>query len=216
MCSPQSTERSLEGRVGSRWVRGGWLCDEVGMGKTACVTALMLANSATSAAASSAVKGAAVGGRPWTDKDLKVTLVVVNNSLVQQVAHLDRISILSHDSAPVVDRRHPDSTLLGGLSPDAAPRPAPCCQWEDEVKKFAPAARVYSLYNGAGEGRTAALTNLTQVRPRFHQSYRWPCAFTNDREHATKPLARTDEATGSTDEATGSTDEATGTHGRSH
>lgn len=117
-------------------------CRPVGMGKTAVVTALVLANppSAPSAAANGKSKtvisssgGASSGssgklpmakmapapsssssGR--SQRHLKLTLVITNNTLVKQ--------------------------------------------WETEVQKFAPTLRVHCLYNGAGSGREQALREL--------------------------------------------------------
>ena len=70
-----STEYSLLGRpsanhsMGKRTVRGGWLADEMGMGKTAVCCALMLAAKARDR-------------REGRHKGL--TVVLVNNSLVGQ------------------------------------------------------------------------------------------------------------------------------------
>ena len=111
----RSTQPETAGSVGGRTVRGGWLCDEMGMGKTAVVTALCLANPP----AASEGKAVVTGGNSSSASTLKLTLVIVNNTLVKQ--------------------------------------------WEDEVKRFAPALRVHSLYQGAGQGRAAALRNLEQV-----------------------------------------------------
>lgn len=59
--------------LGGPTITGGWLCDEMGMGKTAVVTALVLARPSTA--------------KPRDDASqlrLKGTLVVCNNTLVQQ------------------------------------------------------------------------------------------------------------------------------------
>ena len=53
--------------------QGGWLCDEMGMGKTAVVTALVLARPSTTKPRDDAMQ-----------LRLKATLVVCNNTLVQQ------------------------------------------------------------------------------------------------------------------------------------
>ena len=113
----RSTRPETAGRVDGRTVRGGWLCDEMGMGKTAVVTALCLANPPAAPGGKAAAGGS--GGGSSSTSTLKLTLVIVNNTLVKQ--------------------------------------------WEDEVRRFAPSLRVHSLYQGAGEGRAAALANLGQV-----------------------------------------------------
>ena len=149
-----------------RTVRGGWLCDEMGMGKTAVVTALVLANpkalyqsgassaSASSSAASSSAAAASSKAKPELssvnmprrvseDKTLKVTLIVVNNTLVQQ--------------------------------------------WEEEVKRFAPGLKVHVLYNGAGRasgGRAAAVANLRSADVLITTPHaKWPGELLGERGH---------------------------------
>ena len=135
----RSTQPETAGRVSGRTVRGGWLCDEMGMGKTAVVTALCLANPPGPAPGGKA----AVGGSGSGSTTLKLTLVIVSNTLVKQ--------------------------------------------WEDEVKRFAPSLRVHSLYQGAGEGRAAALANLGQVDVLITTPHaKWPaelCGDTQKRIH---------------------------------
>jgi hypothetical protein len=71
--------------ITTRPARGGWLCDEVGMGKTAVIAALVLANQAS-------VKPvpddafAKLLTPEGTPRDFAVTVVIVNNTLVQQWA----------------------------------------------------------------------------------------------------------------------------------
>ena len=60
-------------QLGGPTITGGWLCDEMGMGKTACITALVLARPSTAKPRDDA-----------TQLRLKATLVVCNNTLVQQ------------------------------------------------------------------------------------------------------------------------------------
>lgn len=137
----RSTRPETAGRVDGRTVRGGWLCDEMGMGKTAVVTALCLANPPAAPGGKAAAGGG--GGSSSSTSTLKLTLVIVNNTLVKQ--------------------------------------------WEDEVKRFAPSLRVHSLYQGAGEGRAAALANLGQVDVLITTPHaKWPaelCGDTQKRIH---------------------------------
>jgi hypothetical protein len=70
----------------TRPVRGGWLCDEVGMGKTAIVTSLVLAAKSnaqpvTDVAFKKAMAGDGSGG---SLADYPISLVITNNTLVQQ------------------------------------------------------------------------------------------------------------------------------------
>ena len=138
----RSTRPETAGRVDGRTVRGGWLCDEMGMGKTAVVTALCLANP-PAAPGGKAAAGGGGGSSSSSTSTLKLTLVIVNNTLVKQ--------------------------------------------WEDEVKRFAPSLRVHSLYQGAGEGRAAALANLGQVDVLITTPHaKWPaelCGDTQKRIH---------------------------------
>ena len=82
----QSSNKAALGMVNGQPRRGGWLCDEVGMGKTAVVAALILDNPSTAkrisdeAWAREAKEGAPAPG------EYKCTVVVVNNTLVQQTA----------------------------------------------------------------------------------------------------------------------------------
>ena len=141
----RSTQPETAGRVSGRTVRGGWLCDEMGMGKTAVVTALCLANPPLTLHLGPAPGGkAAMGGGGSSSSSsssnsttLKLTLVIVSNTLVKQ--------------------------------------------WEDEVKRFAPSLRVHSLYQGAGEGRAAALANLSEVDVLITTPHaKWPAELCSD------------------------------------
>ena len=142
----RSTQPETAGRVGGRTVRGGWLADEMGMGKTAVVTALCLANPPGPVPGGKAVVGGSGGGGSSSSTTtLKLTLVIVSNTLVKQ--------------------------------------------WEDEVKQFAPSLRVHSLYQGAGEGRAAALANLSQVDVLITTPHaKWPAELCS--ETATKRIHR--------------------------
>ena len=65
--------------------RGGWLCDEVGMGKTAVVAALILANPATLKPVPDE-RFAKLLSDDGEQTKLKLTIIVVNNTIVQQWA----------------------------------------------------------------------------------------------------------------------------------
>ena len=81
----RSTDASMLGHNGltGLGVRGGWLADEMGMGKTAVVTSLILANpSKAKSVPDKAFMGLLTGGGAC--HKYKVTLIVVNNTLVQQ------------------------------------------------------------------------------------------------------------------------------------
>ena len=81
----RSTDASMLGHNDSTGlgVRGGWLADEMGMGKTAVVTSLILANpSKAKSVPDKAFKGLLTDGGAC--HKYKVTLIVVNNTLVQQ------------------------------------------------------------------------------------------------------------------------------------
>ena len=93
----RATERETEGRnaVHGHSIRGGWLADEVGMGKTLVVTSLVLAERATVKPISDAAFKRLYEPRPddFAASDpssgppklhFKCTVVVVNNTLVQQ------------------------------------------------------------------------------------------------------------------------------------
>jgi len=81
----RSTDASMLGHndITGLGVRGGWLADEMGMGKTAVVTSLILANpSKAKSVPDKAFMGLLTGGGAC--HKYKVTLIVVNNTLVQQ------------------------------------------------------------------------------------------------------------------------------------
>lgn len=144
-------------------VRGGWLCDEMGMGKTAVVTALVLANKAgrqpaaasdtADNAASSSSSGAAAASTSEQKPAAASAASAASTSEQKPSAILDQ-SLAAHP--PADGRTHLKLTLVVVNNTLVQ-------QWEEEVRKFAPKLRVHVLYQGAGGGREAALRELSQT-----------------------------------------------------
>ena len=166
----QSSDKAALGMVNGQPRRGGWLCDEVGMGKTAVVAALILDNPSTAkrisdeAWAREAKDGAPAPG------EYKCTVVVVNNTLVQQTAStVHAPSRWCHSLRAWPPGTHgfgagPLYALWSSASPSQAPvaacdaalisRLAPF-RWADELKKFAPGLVVHTYYASSKNKRKA-------------------------------------------------------------
>lgn len=121
--------RAVEGAP-KQPARGGWLCDEVGMGKTAVIAALIQANPATDAKPVSDAAFNALLTADGVRHSFKLTVVLVNNTLVQQVC-----AALDTDRTIAPERRRPLAVPSYGFT---CRLPLPCRQWADELLKFAP------------------------------------------------------------------------------
>ena len=120
--------------LGEHGATGGWLCDEVGMGKTAVCVALCLAHPSTKKRGSDAA---------WSGIQRALTCKPrppVAWSLSQP--RLEPVHDTWQAPAPVAGRMNLKTTLvLTNVSLVG--------QWEDEVRKFAPGLRVQRFYGSS-------------------------------------------------------------------
>ena len=141
----RSTDTSLCGttthKTGTQSVRGGWLCDEMGMGKTVVAISLILANPSTEPAVSDAEwqRALSLGRQPeWQ--------IGNNYNLYQRKSDEWKARVEAYSPVPLkVTLIIAPNTLLG--------------QWKDELTKYAPGLRV-ETYHGSDSDKKRAIKNM--------------------------------------------------------